>query len=505
MKRKSVRKTLIVALALMVAVAMIPSMAFAQSGDDTATEWTTSKSKIATNLDENFESEVTLSLPAAEENPVTDVVFVLDRSGSSVDARNEINKMLEELVGIVGNSDAQIKVGIVNFSYQADKCLELTNLTEDSLENIKSVVELEKISGTNIEAGIEAGVAMLDADESVSDANKYLVLLTDGISHAWNGEDGTPMTVWGEGMADSKTVQNGANSYYYFKDKTNAISFEELYKLDANDDSLNSGYEVPVYIGENTELTIDDLTEEAGAYYGKYIKMGEYDKYLTGVEKGVYTAAHAYADAASKYKCISLYWNLNYPIATEFMKWTETKGAAYNISSGNDLEEVFNSVERNILYLLDAGSFVVDEIGYDADYNFDFVNEIEALKLTVGEGEEQEILECEKIDTTGDNDITSAYGFGENTDGDYRFVLNYCENGTTLPVIDQDGNESELGYEECFVWEINEPIQITAPVQLTYKVKLTNPKTAAGVYGTYDADGSKGYEGLYTNLSLIHI
>ena len=35
MKRKSVRRTLIVALALMVAVAMIPSMAFAQSGDGT--------------------------------------------------------------------------------------------------------------------------------------------------------------------------------------------------------------------------------------------------------------------------------------------------------------------------------------------------------------------------------------------------------------------------------------------------------------------------------------
>ena len=83
MKRKSVRRTLIVALALMVAVAMIPSMAFAQSGDDTATEWTTSKSKIATNLDENFESEVTLSLPSAEEQLVSDVVFVLDKSTSA--------------------------------------------------------------------------------------------------------------------------------------------------------------------------------------------------------------------------------------------------------------------------------------------------------------------------------------------------------------------------------------------------------------------------------------
>ena len=50
---------------------------------------------------------------------------------------------------------------------------------------------------------------------------------------------------------------------------------------------------------------------------------------------------------------------------------------------------------------------------------------------------------------------------------------------------------------------INVPVEITKPVQLTYSVKLANPKTEAGVYGKYDADGSQGYEGLYTNNSAI--
>ena len=36
-------------------------------------------------------------------------------------------------------------------------------------------------------------------------------------------------------------------------------------------------------------------------------------------------------------------------------------------------------------------------------------------------------------------------------------------------------------------------------MQLTYSVKLMNPETEAGVYGEYDADGSRGYEGLFTN------
>ena len=35
----------------------------------------------------------------------------------------------------------------------------------------------------------------------------------------------------------------------------------------------------------------------------------------------------------------------------------------------------------------------------------------------------------------------------------------------------------------------------------TYTVALRNPKTEAGTYGQYDADGSEGYDGLYTNNS----
>ena len=38
-------------------------------------------------------------------------------------------------------------------------------------------------------------------------------------------------------------------------------------------------------------------------------------------------------------------------------------------------------------------------------------------------------------------------------------------------------------------------------MQLHYTVKLMNPKTEAGTYGTYDANGSQGYDGLYTNNS----
>ncbi len=130
------------------------------------------------------------------------------------------------------------------------------------------------------------------------------------------------------------------------------------------------------------------------------------------------------------------------------------------------------------VYLLDAGSTVVDVIGYTDDYNFNFVNDAANLTMTVG----GETLKTTKIDET-------SYGFGELRDGEYPYVLTYYANG------------SEDVKDEHFVWEINVPVSNFEPVTLTYTVKLTNPKTEPGTYGQYDQDGSQGYDGLYTNNS----
>ena len=117
---------------------------------------------------------------------------------------------------------------------------------------------------------------------------------------------------------------------------------------------------------------------------------------------------------------------------------------------------------------------------------------IDRLALTVG----GEVLDKTELIDPSFNDpyITSAYGFGFNDaanadESAYYFVLKYYAKG-------QDGAS-----DECFVWEINVPVSNFAPVQLTYTVKLTNPQTAEGTYGQYDADGSKNYDGLYTNNS----
>ena len=82
--------------------------------------WQISKSKKATNLDENFESQVTLSLPSAEEKLENDIVFVLDKS-TSVQLENEALEMLKELQAQAKENGAKVKVGVVIFNKEAHK------------------------------------------------------------------------------------------------------------------------------------------------------------------------------------------------------------------------------------------------------------------------------------------------------------------------------------------------------------------------------------------------
>ena len=126
---------------------------------------------------------------------------------------------------------------------------------------------------------------------------------------------------------------------------------------------------------------------------------------------------------------------------------------------------------------MDAGSYVTDYMGYvENDYNFDLVNDPAKIYVTVGD----ETLEAVPLQE-------NTYGFGwDKENNSYNYVLTYT------PAADG---------EEHFLWNINVPITNLRHVQLHYTVELMNPKTEAGTYGTYDANGSQDYDGLYTNSS----
>ena len=435
-----------------------------------APQWDTSKSKKATNLDSNYESKVTLSLPSAEEKLDSDIVFVLDKS-TSVQLKNQALEMLNALKGQADKTGAKIKVGVVIFN-------KIANVTEwkdleTQYDDIKAAIEQDIQEGTNIHAGLLAAKKMLDEDTDVAANRKYMILVSDGVTyqfcHNSDYEKAWTRSFNGELHAD-KVNQRGTLTelnIQYDNAETgipqNSIS---AWMTDIQNRMNN---------GKDCEETYDyEYTGNAPTDTSQLLPAKEY---VSNVEKALYLTKNTYEELSTSYNCYAILARETRPWGTDFMNL---------LAGGSTLN--FESVQNNILYLVAAGSKVEDYMGYTSDYNFNFINDASKLTITVGRGDAQKKLDAVKID---DN----HYGFGPvtvETDSSDK-VTTYRYNLKYIP-----GNMTDT---EHFVWRINVPVENLAPVALTYSVKLVNPKSASGTYGQYDVDGSKNYSGLYTNNS----
>lgn len=451
--------------------------AFKTSGDanfEKEAEWHISKSKKATELDSNYESKITLSLPAADEQLVSDVVFVLDESSAYDAVVQEMDAMLLELANHVEESGAAVKVGFVVFRGNAvTKPLEL--LTADSIDEINAFIqERPETGGSNMLAGLMAAQDMLESDTEVENSRKYMILIGDGITYTWTGDDGTQMGV------------NFANA--------DAPDTPMLASPDAWDVKYGSGNfpeNWEAHLSSVAEMMDATISEKASAYVrdvnisgSPFIPYSEKEQYASSVDIALYKCAELYRELQSSYHCYTVMRSAFtadltddsnrkdgdvYPYGPSFMEY---------LSGGETVD--FSDIQNEIYYLLGTGSFVADYMGYvENDYNFDFVNEASALSMTVGETTYEAV-------PLGEN----QYGFAPNgSENGYDYILEYEEN-------DRLANEH-------FVWTMNVPVSEFEPVSLTYSVRLVNPKTAPGTYGQYDEDGSEGYPGLYTNSKAI--
>ena len=432
-------------------------------GENTESDWDISKSKTATNLDANYESQVTLSLPSSQETLESDVVFVLDKS-TSADVEDQMLKMLENLNAQTEETGAVINVGVVIFNKEAHTLLPLTQLSAENMSAIQEAIETDISSGTNTHAGLLAGKAMLDADTNVDANRKYLVFVSDGITYMYNE---TPtVTAWSF-FADAWKTWAGPDNWNSKYGTNEAPNSWDTWMADigAKVDTQGTTYEYP-YGGTAQVATPQENWQTA---------------YANSIDKALYLTNSVYQDAqAAGYHCYALKAtsNANYAWASSFMDY---------LADGKTVS--FNDIQNDIYYLLDAGSQIVDVIGSGTDnqdkaYNFDFVNDINKLTLTVN----GVALDKEEI-------VENTYGFGKlevqsnsARSAYYRFVLSYHPDGIN-------------GDPECFVWYINDSVSNFAPVQLTYSVQLTNPQSIPGTYGVYDADGSDKKSSLLTNLS----
>ena len=460
-KHKLSRRILAMLLTATMLVTMFPAAMFAAGETEPVEEPTVnsglvqghSKSKTATQLDENYQSQVTLSLPSAEEQLVSDMVFVLDKS-TSAELEEQAVKMLENLNDQIKETGAKVKVVVVIFNKEAHSELALTELNDANMEAIKKAIAFEISSGTNSHAGLIAGKAMLDADTSVDANRKYMVFVSDGITYMYNEE---PTAI---------NLQNG--------DKTNIFAGPDNWQTKYGVNTAPESWDD--WLAEINKLIQEDGAKYEAPYGGEYksfISFDDREDHAMSVDKALYLTNQVYKEAQNDgYHCYAMKAssnNANHPWASSFMDY---------LANGETVD--FDQIQNDIYYLLDAGSKVDDYMGYvEGDYNFDFVNDANALSMKVGE----QTYEAVKL-------AENKYGFApdESVDAEYDYILEYypAENG-----------------DEHFTWTTNVPVSNFAPVQLTYTVRLMNPKGEAGTYGQYDEDGSKEYKGLYTNNSAI--
>ena len=432
-----------------------PTVSYTIPGGELPTipEGGTSKSKTAEQLDENFKSQVALSLPSAEEQLVSDVVLVLDKS-TSTGLKEQALEMLQNLKKEVQEKGAKVKVGVVLFNKEAhtDGFMDL----ETQYEAIEAAICQEIKSGTNLHAGILAGKLMLDHDTGVADERKTLVVVSDGITYMFN--ENPTAVAWGF-MADSPKHFAGPDNWKskYGNNQAPTDWNAWLTGIGARLSEQKDTHDYPY--GTEPDASLITPVEEAG-------------NYVNSIDKALYLSYEAYAQAASEgYHCYAM------PITPPGTASNHEWGMSFMRYLANGKQVSFDSIENDILYAVDKGSVVKDYMGYvKEDYNFDFDH---LDQLTVGG----------KALSMYQEGNTWYFGDGEPGPQNYRFKVVY-----------DAGNKAET---EMFTWYINEPVSNFAPVQLTYTVKLINPKTADGTYGKYDRDGSQHYEGLYTNQEAV--
>ena len=454
-------------------------------------DWEVSKSKTATELDENFETEVTLSLPAADEQLVSDVVLVLDKS-TSADIEDQALAMLQALKSQIEGNNAKINVGIVIFNKEAHASEYMDLATQ--YDKIVAAIKQEIKSGTNSHAGLLSGIDMLEKSDTL-DSRKYLVFVSDGITYMYDG-DGDPTTSdptsIGSQNADSKPEEDRKGIF------AGPDGWNIKYGTEAPDTSKDVPEDWAEYLNTIGEQILADgdtyeaLYDDKDAISAKGILHSESANHAMGVDKALYLTYQAYMQAAAKYHCYAV---LNpsesgekyYPFGPSYMAYLANQTAG-----GDDAVQAFEAIQNDIYYLLGAGSEVEDVIGYvdgEDGYNFDLIEDASKLVIKIGRDDDPD---AEKLVATqiGEHE----YGFGAyeelNNDGSvvikYRYVIKYT------PA--DDGTEK-------LIWQIFEPVSQFKPVSLTYALKLVNPQTEAGTYGKYDKDGSQGYDGLFTNNS----
>lgn len=466
-----------VLLAIAMSVPVAPAFATdaAASGQTTALE---QNQKTATELDENLETNVTLSFPGKREAEPADVVFVLDKSGASAqkDIYNQAKSFLEEVKTKAQVDGLDIKVGVVLFNRVGNIQQPLTDVVT-GYDSILTAMNSSLHSGTNMDAGLLAAKSMLDADAAVKAENKHVILISDGATYLYckSGDYTKPYTRSFGSVEGGKNFMGGVwewqsreyhtnNAWKKFSDGSNFIFSQAMTS--------------PEKLGEYLAYYRDQ-------YENSDKNWAQYDYEYTPLASAVGTSNPIPVDVTAPCNIDVAFWSTDdtfrsmvkagYDMNVYYQNIADFDGKVFlqylaRNSNNGELNTDFDKLKAKLIDKIAAGSTVEDFIGN----NFDFVNDVSKISLNVA-GED---LAPEKIDET-------TYGFGKRADGTYRFTLKYT-----------------AGENEKLVFTLNEAAVPAKPVVLTYSEVLVNKPTEAGTHSLkvnesatlypVDGNGDKG-------------
>ena len=219
MKTK-MKKFFAMLLALCIIMGQISMNAFAagtdgEGGTTTETEKVmVNGDKTATDLDENFNSDVTLKIPGEVEQLGVDIIYIMGAfiAASEVETDLMINSLYDTFVEIV-SAGTPVNFGVVPFSSDNKAVMELTTFaTVEELETLpdKLAEAIEKAAiaygGENMENALQTAKRMF-SESALADHpdRQHLVLVSTGHTYNFNsGENNELFSTVPVAINDSK-------------------------------------------------------------------------------------------------------------------------------------------------------------------------------------------------------------------------------------------------------------------------------------------------------------
>ena len=473
-----------------------------------------SRSKTAKPLDTStWTSNVTLSLPSAEYEPVIDVVFILDDTyagnGIFKDAATALLNELSE------KKNLDVNVGIVNFDAVARDWVAATTNSQYSglvsLKNTEGLTALQsaidtkldknndgqtkKIGATNIEWPLEMAQNMLASGKGTE---KYAILFSDMYGYVYRGDliiDGQAY----ENVPLSKRLYAGESKFYQgsLSMGTKYQSFADVYahRNDQENQTIDGFFRDTswddywnIYSGYTQAPTnpVTKGSEDPFGVSGGYSGFEKstclvYDRLLQMKQAGINISIVNNDFAPGTVDEVGYI----HSIKNEMLNVLKEKGISViqtqkDVTAG-DMTNVFDTLKDQLIQVVSAGSTVTDKIGT----NFDFVG-LNTMSLKIGDDTIPGVID------EATNTITFKHA---------------DKNDAHVVAYDSDTNS--------FKWTINEDVTKDARVQLTYTVKLKTPQTLAGTYGVEDLNGDgkvdrtdttyTDTDALYTNESATMV